>query len=214
MKRFLLFGLVLALLMGYALMAAGSDDTTSSSSSGTTTVNTEEQQKNDETTKTAEKATESAEKATESVTAEQVWTSVEAPEYVKRASVTAMTNWCAFDGKVHSYSDTSGERCLYYMFVSSWGSWTQSDANTYQVKDLQLRTYGNEDGPTGEYDWESVAYKFTLDVKYDPAKNVYTISNVYSSYKEKGDAKYTSMEFCASHDSFTVSIGLIEKDRA
>lgn len=204
MKRFLLFGLVLALLAGYALMAAGSDETTSSSGTETS-ENTEEEKKSTVTT--------TADKTTESTVAAIVQTPVEAPEYVKRAAVTALTNWCAFDGKVHSYSDTSGERCLYYMFITSLGSWTQSGTNTYHVKDLQLRTYGNEDGPTGEWDWESTAYKFTLDVKYDSEKNVYTISNVNGSYKEKGDTKYTSMEFCASHDLFTVSISLIEKDR-
>lgn len=134
-------------------------------------------------------------------------------EYVKRAAVTAMTNWCAFDGKTHSYSDTSGDRCLYYMFVTSWGTWEQKGDNNFQVQNLQLRTYGKEDGPTGEYDWDSVAYKFTLDVKYDPSKKVYTISNVYGAYKEKGDTTYTNMKFCASDKLFSVPFSLVEKGR-
>ena len=131
-------------------------------------------------------------------------------EYCKRAAVTAMTNYCAFDGKKHSYSDTSGDREYYYMFVTSWGTWTKTDNKTYHVEDLLLRTYGKEDGPT---EWDSTAYKFTLDVTYNAANNTYTISKVHPAYKETGEYSYTNMDYCASHSLFTVPFSLIERDR-
>lgn len=131
-------------------------------------------------------------------------------EYCKRAAVTAMTNYNAFDERIHTYSDTSGDREYYYMFVTSWGTWTKTNSSTYHVKDLLLRNYGKEDGPT---DWDSTAYKFSLDVTYNAANNSYIISKVYSAYKEKGDYSYTNMPYCESHSLFTVPFSLIEKDR-
>lgn len=241
MKRFLFVVLIFAVLSGYALMAMGSNEASSSSTGNSTSANTANPQQNETSAKeknselttaatnpTPEEAPENStsanaanqqqeatntEKNSELITAATNPTPEEALEYVKRAAVTAMTNWCAFDGKIHSYSDTSGDRCLYYMFVTSWGTWVQKGDNNYQVQNLQLRTYGKEDGPTGEYDWDSVAYKFTLDVNYDPSKKVYTISNVYGAYKEKGDTAYTNMKFCASDKLFSVPFSLVEKDR-
>ena len=131
-------------------------------------------------------------------------------EYCKRAAVTAMTNYNAFDERIHTYSDTSGDREYYYMFVTSWGTWTQTNSSTYHVKDLILRNYGKEDGPT---DWDSTSYKFTLEVTYNATNNSYIISKVYSAYKEKGDYSYTNMPYCESHSLFTVPYSLIEKDR-
>ena len=79
MKRLLLIGLVLVILAGYALMAMGSDEEESNNTGTPTSANTESQQKSEEITK---------EETTEIATSVIV---VEAPEYAKRAAVTAMS---------------------------------------------------------------------------------------------------------------------------
>ena len=207
MKKLLLFVLVFALLAGYALMAMGSEESENNSSSTKT-----EEATGAGKTKLSNDTTNFGE--TTELNTQQIQPSAERLEYSKRAAVTAMTNYCAFDGKIHSYSDKSGDLPLYYMFVISWGSWTLNGDGSYHVTDLQTRTYGREDGSTGEYsDWESIAYKFSLDVKYDPKENVYTISHVYSAYKEKGDASFTSMPYIDSHELFSIPFSLVEKDR-
>lgn len=198
-KKSLLILLVALLLLCYALLAMGSEDDESPAKTA--------EQKDTPTASQSAEQTAAPQVTTEQATEPEPEADL---EYCKRAAVTAMTNYCAFDGKTHSYSDTSGDREYYYMFVTSWGTWTQTSNSTYHVKDMLLRTYGNEDGPT---EWDSTAYKFTLDVTYNAANNTYKISKVYPAYKEKGDYSYTNMDYCASHSLFTVPFSLIEKDR-
>ena len=210
MKNSRLFVLISALVLCFLFLFAGCellDDLDTFLGEETTA------QAADQTTPTAQPAEPSSTQRTVTQTTEVSATEEPAVadlEYCKRAAVTALTNWCAFDGQKHSYSDKSGDREYYYMFVTAWGTWTQSGSNSYHVVDLLLRSYGKEDGPT---DWDSTAYKFTLDVTYNAANNSYIISKVYSAYKEKGDYSYTNMPYCESHSLFTVPYSLIEKDR-
>ena len=214
MKTIRLFTLVSALIICFLFLCTGCEilDDLDTILGDETTVKTTVQIANQTTSpaQPSEQTTASSTAPQTTETTASVETAEADLEYCKRAAVTAMTNYNAFDERVHTYSDTSGDREYYYMFVTSWGTWTQTDISSYHVKDLLLRTYGKEDGPT---EWESTAYKFTLDVTFNAANNTYTISKVYPAYKEKDDYTYTNMDYCASHSLFTVPFSLIERDR-
>lgn len=135
-------------------------------------------------------------------------------EYCKRAAVTAMTNYNAVDifdnsgkiaqSKLHKYSDTSGDPQLYFMYVSSWGTWTAQSENGWRVETLKLKAYGG-------YQDE---YRFNLDVSFDSENDVYTISNVYGFFKEAGKSSYVSMGECvSSHELFRIPVSFVSEDR-
>jgi len=96
-------------------------------------------------------------------------------EYAMRAAVVAFTNRYADDvftndgnnydiSKFHSYADISG----FFMYITSEGTWSVKDENTWHVEHLKLKV--------NEY---NTTIDATLDVRYDGEN--YTISNLFGT---------------------------------
>lgn len=179
-----------------------------------------------ETAKQTANQTESPARTTEpSTTQTTVPQTTEAPatektveadlEYCKRAAVTAMTNYNAIDifdnsgkivqSKLHKYSDTSGEPQLYFMYVTSWGTWTAQGENTWHVETMELKYYGGYQDD----------YRFNLDVSFDESNDIYIISNVYMFFKEAGKSSYEGVGGCiSSHELFRIPSSFVSEDRS
>ena len=128
------------------------------------------------------------------------------PEYVKRAAVTAMTNYNAVDifdnggkivqSKLHKYSDTSGEPELYFMYVTSWGTWTAQGENAWHVETMELKSYGGYQDD----------FRFNLNIRFDESNDAYIVSNVYEFCREAGKSSFASVSRARSPPERTETV--------
>jgi hypothetical protein len=131
--------------------------------------------------------------------------------YAKRAAVTIMTNYNAFDGRTHTYSDTSGDWWDYFLYEVEDGTWQTTGTAQWTVRDMTLGNYGNAAKTNC---W---IYYIDMNIRYDRQTQTYTATNVTSQLYfmdfETGENYLDSPRTVASHPIFTVSRSAIEQDR-
>ena len=214
MKKSLLLLLVAALLFCFLLMGTGCEefDDFAAFFNDETAARTEKQNTPSATSKSQPSTQSATPQGTEGQPSNQ--TTQADPEYFKRAAVTAMTNYNAVDifdnggkvvqSKLHKYSDTSGEPELYFMYVTSWGTWTAQGENAWHVETMELKSYGGYQDD----------YRFNLDVRFDKSNDAYIVSNVYEFCREAGKSSFVSVGGCvSSHELFRVPSSFVTEDR-
>ena len=216
MKKLFIVFCIITLLTGYALMAIGSDESDSSKTQSGEAKTSESSSETE--SKSASQQSESASQQNEGQDDQADQNSqteialASAPEYPKRAAVTAMTNLFAFDSTVHRYSDKSGAWWDYYLFIISAGSWTQTGENSWRVSNMKLRNYGNSDRTT-IYD-----YTVSMSIQEKSAEQTFVISGM--TYRFDYQCIIPGEEYSLSqngseetHSLFTVPYSYIEQDR-
>lgn len=157
--------------------------------------------------KTEEPAAKDATDPTEQEPADQALESTFPVENAKRAAVVALTNANAVDvfasdgnsydvSKFHSYADTSGNVDDYFWNVSSWGTWSAKDEQTWHVDSLRL-----------EHSW-GAPIDASLDVKFDGAE--FIVSNLTGI---RGDADHATELYVEDGPYLSVPAKLIKDDR-